>query len=357
MSTPTTVITGDLARRFPQNPLLAPKDIIPSIEGMTVECVLNPGAFTYNGKTRLLIRIAERPEQKDGIISLPVINERDQIEILEFRKDDPKLDASDPRVINHDGLDYLTTLSHLQLFSSTDGVTFTRDKETPLLTGQGSLERFGIEDPRVAKLGETYYITYSAASADGVGVGMRSTKDWKTTTRHGMIIPPHNKDCALFEETIGGTYYAFHRPSSVQLGGNYIWLSESPDLLHWGNHRCIATTRPGKWDSSRIGAGASPIRTEKGWLEIYHGADDKSRYCLGALLLDLNEPWKVLARSEKPIMEPLADYEKEGFFGNVVFTNGHVVDGDTITLYYGASDSYVCGAHLSIREILASLGK
>lgn len=355
MSTSTTVVTGDLARRFPQNPLLSPKDITPSIEGMTVECVLNPGAFTHNGKTGLLIRIAERPVQKEGIISLPVINGRDQIEILEFRKDDPKLDDSDPRVINHDGLDYLTTLSHLQLFSSTDGVSFTRDQETPLLTGKGALERFGIEDPRIAKLGDTYYITYSAASADGVGVGMRSTKDWKTTTQHGMIIPPHNKDCALFEETIGGKYYALHRPSSVQLGGNYIWLSESPDLLHWGNHRCIATTRPGGWDSSRIGAGASPIRTPEGWLEIYHGADDKSRYCLGALLLDLNEPWRVLARSEKPIMEPLAGYEKEGFFGNVVFTNGHVVNGDTVTLYYGAADSYVCGAHLSIAEILASL--
>jgi predicted GH43/DUF377 family glycosyl hydrolase len=109
------------------------------------------------------------------------------------------------------------------------------------------------------------------------------------------------------------------------------------------------------WDNARVGAGAAPIRTSQGWLEIYHGANRYHRYCLGALLLDLEQPWKVLARSQAPIMEPEAEYERTGFFGNVVFTNGHLVDGDTVTIYYGASDSVVCGARLSIREILATL--
>ena len=94
------------------------------------------------------------------------------------------------------------------------------------------------------------------------------------------------------------------------------------------------------------------IKTEEGWLEIYHGADFNHRYCLGALLLDLNDPSKVIARSEEPIMEPIAAYEQTGFFGNVVFTNGHLVDGDTITMYYGASDEVICKAELSISEIL-----
>ena len=170
-----------------------------------------------------------------------------------------------------------------------------------------------------------------------------------------MILPAHNKDCAIFGERIGGKYYALHRPSSPEIGGNYIWIAESPDLEHWGHHRCIALTRPGKWDSARIGAGASPIRTKEGWLEIYHGATKENRYCLGALLLDLHEPWKVLARSEEPIMKPVADYERTGFFGNVVFTNGHLVDGDRITMYYGASDSVICGARFSIAEILQTL--
>ena len=129
-------------------------------------------------------------------------------------------------------------------------------------------------------------------------------------------------DDAILSVHIGrynGKYYAFHRPSSPELGGNYIWLAESPDRKHWGNHKCVATTREGKWDSARVGAGAPPIRTERGWLEIYHGATHDHRYCLGALLLDLNDPSKVISRSEEPIMEPIADYEQTGFFGNVVF--------------------------------------
>jgi len=189
----------------------------------------------------------------------------------------------------------------------------------------------------------------------GVGVGLIKTTDWKHFSREGMIFPPHNKDCAIFEEKIGGKYFALHRPSSPELGGNYIWLAESPDLIHWGQHKCIATVRAGMWDSVRVGAGAAPIRTDKGWLEIYHGANSEHRYCLGALLLDINDPSKVLARSVEPIMEPTQTYEQTGFFGNVVFTNGNYVEGDTINIYYGASDEVICGAKLSISQILSTL--
>ena len=170
-----------------------------------------------------------------------------------------------------------------------------------------------------------------------------------------MILPPHNKDCALFEEKIKDRYYCLHRPSGIRLGGNFIWISSSPDLLHCGRHRCLLRTRAGKWDSARVGAGAAPIKTSKGWLAIYHGADQGHRYCLGAMLLDLDDPSKVLARSEEPLMEPHFPYEQTGFFGNVVFTNGHFVRGDELTLYYGASDEVICGATLSIEAVLASL--
>jgi predicted GH43/DUF377 family glycosyl hydrolase len=217
------------------------------------------------------------------------------------------------------------------------------------------LESFGIEDSRVTEIEGRYYLTYTVVSSAGVAVGMTSTVDWKTFTRHGVIIPPHNKDCALFPEKIGGEYYAFHRPSGLGLGGNYIWCGRSPDLLHWGDHRCVAMTRPGQWDGERLGAGAAPIRTPEGWLEIYHGADPKNRYSLGLMLCDLKDPYRVLARSTKPILEPEAAYELTGFFGNVVFTNGHVVDGDRVTVYYGASDEVICGATLSIGELLQSL--
>jgi predicted GH43/DUF377 family glycosyl hydrolase len=291
-----------------------------------------------------------------GRISFPTLDPAGGIKIHEFALDDPRLDATDPRVVRFDGRNYLTTLSHLRLVSGTDGIHFSEEPGAPPLFGEGELESYGIEDARVTRLGETFYLTYTAVSPSGVGVGLRYTRDWKNFSPAQMIFPPHNKDCALFDAPINGNYYALHRPSSPLLGGHYIWLAESPDLLHWGNHRCVATTRPGRWDSERIGAGAAPIRTEKGWLEIYHGATPEHRYCLGLLLLDLDEPWRVLARSEEPILEPLAPCEQAGFFGQVVFTNGHLVKGDEVTLYYGASDSVICGATFSLAELLNSLG-
>jgi beta-1,2-mannobiose phosphorylase / 1,2-beta-oligomannan phosphorylase len=346
---------ADLAKRFAENPILRPHDIRPSIEGMKVECLLNPGVFRFNHKIWLLLRVAERPEQKPGKTSFPILGANGEMQILEFGNSDPKLNRADPRVIGYDGKDYLTTMSHFRLVASGDGISFAEDLSYPSMFGQGELESYGIEDCRVAQIGQTYYLTFTEVSEHGVGVGLRSTTDWRTMLQHGMILPPHNKDCAIFSEPIGGKYFALHRPSSPTLGGNYIWIAESPDLVHWGQHLCLAHSRPGMWDSARVGAGAAPIRTPEGWLEIYHGANGEHRYCLGALLLDLESPWKVLARSSEPIMEPVADYERTGFFGNVVFTNGHVVDGDTVTLYYGASDSVICGARLSVQEILRTL--
>ena len=187
-------------------------------------------------------------------------------------------------------------------------------------------------------------------------IGMITTSDWRDFDRHGVVIPPANKDGALFEDKIKGDYWCIHRPTGEGLGANTMWVARSPDLEHWGRHECLATPRKDKWDSARIGAGASPVKTEKGWLEIYHGANEDNTYCLGAMLLDLDNPANVLARSDEPIMVPTTDYEKYGFFGEVIFTNGHVVDGDTVTIYYGASDEVICGAEFSIEEILRRLG-
>ena len=346
---------ADIVQRFTHNPLLRPTDLPPSDRRFEITCLLNPGVFRFQNRIWLLLRVAERPVQIAGKTSFPIFDDSGKVKLLEFDNADPKLNRDDPRAITYDGQSYLTTLSHLRLVSSEDGIHFTEDKTTPPLFGQGDDEAYGIEDCRVAQIGKTYYLTFTKVSRNGVGVGLRSTTDWRTFTHHGMIIPPHNKDCALFEETIGGKYMALHRPSSPELGGNYIWLAESPDLEHWGRHHCIAHTRPGLWDSARIGAGAAPIRTDRGWLVIYHGADKNHRYCLGAMLLDLKNPSRVLARGQEPIMEPVAEYEKTGFFGNVVFTNGHLVDGDTVTLYYGASDTVICGAKVSIKGILNTL--
>jgi predicted GH43/DUF377 family glycosyl hydrolase len=239
-----------------------------------------------------------------------------------------------------------------------DGLHFYEPDDFPTqIFGQGMLETFGIEDCRVSLIDDIYHLTYTQVSESGVGVGLMRTRDWQHFDRAGMILPPHNKDCALFEELVGGAYYCLHRPSGLGLGGNFIWIASSPDLIHWGRHHCILHTRENWWDSARVGAGASPIKTEEGWLEIYHGADHQHRYCLGAVLLDLQDPTKVLARTKEPLLEPEYDYEKSGFFGNVIFTNGHILNGDEITMYYGASDEVICGATLSVAEVLEGLLK
>jgi predicted GH43/DUF377 family glycosyl hydrolase len=344
----------DLALRNIHNPILRPEDISPSTKGMKIECLLNPGVFRFENKTWLLLRVAERPEQKDGELSFPVLK-NGSMEILSFRKDDPDLDSSDPRIIKYKCASFLTTLSHLRLVCSDDGVHFKEPQAYAPIFGEGPQESFGIEDCRVTFMDKYYHLTYTKVSPEGVGVGYMFTQNWKQFERRGMIFPPHNKDCAIFGEKLNNRYYALHRPSSPELGGNYIWISQSNDLLHWGDHKCIALTRDNYWDSARIGAGAAPIRTAEGWLEIYHGANSDHRYCLGALLLDLNNPSIVLSRSEGPIMEPAEEYELSGFFGNVIFTNGQLVDGDTLTIYYGASDEVICMAEFSIKEILASL--
>jgi predicted GH43/DUF377 family glycosyl hydrolase len=343
-------------QRFAGNPIVRPEDVRPSREDLVVACVLNPGAFRFKGRVGLLMRVAERPVQEDGWVSTPVIDPEGAggLRILRIRRDDPDLNCTDPRGFTYKGRHYLTTLSHLRLAWSEDGAHFTADA-APAVIGAGSHESYGVEDCRVELLDGGFYLTYTAVSDLGVGVGLISTQDWKWFVRHGMIFPPHNKDCALFPERVGGRYCALHRPSGLGLGGSFMWLSRSPDLVHWGDHRCLLTTRPGQWDGERIGAGAAPIRTDAGWLAIYHGADAASRYCLGALLLDRLDPARVLARSSAPLFEPVADYERKGFFGDVVFTNGHVLDGDTLTIYYGASDSVICGARASVADILRSL--
>lgn len=348
----------DLARRFPENPLMRPADLSASHPSLRIACLLNPGVFRFEGKTWLLVRVAERPEQSKVTVSFPVLTEEGEIKVTEIPLNDADLVATDARVIKFKGLDYLTTLSHLRLLCSDDGIHFHEPEGYPKLFGKGRLETFGIEDCRVVFLEEKFYLTYTAVSENGVGVGMRTTTDWKNFTHHGMVLPPHNKDAAIFEEKINGLFYMLHRPSSPDIGGNYIWLASSKDGIHWGNHSCIIRTRAGMWDSARVGAGAAPIKTAKGWLEIYHGANGAHQYCLGAFLMDLENPSKVLARTEEPIMVPTEEYELLGFFGHVVFTNGHLLadDGDTLTVYYGAADEIICGAHFSVKEILGVMG-
>jgi beta-1,2-mannobiose phosphorylase / 1,2-beta-oligomannan phosphorylase len=347
---------GNQMERYAGNPVITHRDVPPSRPDFKVLGVLNPGVARVGDETVLVLRVAEQPVSSDeGSRGSPMFDaSTGEMRVLVFRLDDPGCDFSDPRVIKTKERNYLMSMSHLRLARSRDGHHFTIDPR-PFLAASNEYETYGIEDARVTRIDDTYYVNYSAISDAGIVTALASTRDFVEVHRLGNIFHPDNKDTAIFPEKIGGLYYALHRPSTSEFGKPEIWLAQSPDLLCWGNHRRIATVRDG-WDSARIGASAVPFRTSRGWVEIYHGATKENRYCLGAMLLKADEPWVVLALSERPLVEPMAPYETEGFFGNVVFCCGATVEGDDVRIYYGAADESVACIDVTVREILDNLG-
>jgi predicted GH43/DUF377 family glycosyl hydrolase len=342
--------------RSPNNPIIEPRDVKPSRDDFEVVGVFNPGVIRFRDEVILLLRVAERPISSHPDITLTAVYDvtRGDIILKNFSKDDPENNFSDPRLIITPKQTFLTSLSHLRLARSTDGINF-KIEDTPAITPANDYETFGLEDPRIALIDDTYYISYVAVSPLGVTTCLISTNDFNSFQRHGVIFCPDNKDVVLFPEKIDDKFYALHRPVSPLFKKHQIWLAESPNLTCWGNHRASMEPRPDCWDETKIGASAVPFKIKKGWLEIYHGADRNSRYCLGAVLLDAHQPWKVIARSEKPILQPQTDYEIEGFFGNVVFSCGLLYEDEKLRIYYGVADTAVCFAELPLQDVLDNL--
>jgi predicted GH43/DUF377 family glycosyl hydrolase len=348
------------AYRYEENPLITPLDVTPYHAGFEVIGAFNAGVARYKDEILLLLRVAERPINTDqSVVIAPVYNPNtNQLDMIKLKSDDERYDFSDSRIIKDTtesaSFAYLTSISYIRIARSKDGHHFTVD-DKPFLYPSNEQETFGIEDPRVTQIDDTFYVCYSAVSPAGIGESLISTKNFIHITHHGMIFCPDNKDVTLFPEKVNGKYYALHRPTTKSIGKPEIWIAESDNLRYWGNHKHLLGLRKGMWDSGRIGGGAVPIRTDKGWLALYHGATDEHRYCMGAVLLALENPSKVLAQTDLPILEPIADYEKEGFFGNVVFSCGVVVEGDIVKMYYGVADTSMACVELSLREILDRL--
>lgn len=349
--------------RFPENPIVTQRDVKPSIEGWEVMSVFNAGVIEHEGEVLMLMRVAERPVSTDvGTVLVPVMDcdgGTARLRILEFDKADERYDFRDPRVISGPGGLYLTSISHLRLARSKDGHKFTVE-DTPSLWPDQPYEAFGLEDPRITKLGDTYYVVYKGVAPHAITQCLASTKDFAPTrgwTKHGIIFPPENMDAMVFPEKVRGKYVALHRPQPKMMGAPNMWIAYSDNLIHWGEHKFLMGCSSGTWEGGRIGGGAVPFMTERGWLEIYHAATDDDRYCLGGVLLDAEYPEKVIAKSPSPILEPEAPYETSGFKENVIFTCGAIVRGDTVTIYYGASDEVMAAAEMSVTEILDSLKK
>jgi len=351
------------AQRQSENPIITPAMVLASRPDFEVLGVFNPAVARHNGQIVLLLRVAEAPRKmSSGLAAAPIFNaETGRIEIKRWQVTSKGPDVSDPRVVVDDGHTWLTSMSHLRVARSTDGIHFEVEG-LPALSAATAYESFGIEDPRITQLDDTYWITYTAVSRYGIGTGLASTTDFRKFERHGIIFAPPNRNVAIFPEKIGGRYAALHRPMPEGLGQHSIWTASSSDLISWGNHRLVATPRLQGWDDAKVGGGAVPFRLhvgmEDGWLAIYHGVTGHPHtYCLGALLLDRHDPSKVRARSRDPILKPEAPYEREGFFGSVVFTCGALVDGDLVRIYYGAADDVIAVADLSLAEILSGLAE
>lgn len=249
--------------------------------------------------------------------------------------------------------------SHFTLAYSKDSYEFSVEP-TPWVTSSSDsyyeiYERYGIEDPRITQIKDLYYITYTAFGPYGTRVGIGCTKDFTHFERIALATEVDNKDAVLFPEKIGGYYAMIDRPSGMGRREGSIWISYSPDLVHWGRARAILNPEPG-WGSSKLGISTPPIKTEAGWLTLYHGVRDTAGgrlYRIGALLLDLQDPEKIVGSTSHFIFGPQEIYERLGDVPNVVFPCGLILEDDgIIRMFYGAADTCIGLAEARVEHIL-----
>ena len=253
-------------------------------------------------------------------------------------------------------------MSHLTVATSDDGINNWQIERTPSLKPEPEKypeELWGIEDPRITWLEELnkWVICYTAYSKVGPLVSLAMTSDFKSFNRMGPVMPPEDKDAALFPVKFKGLWAMLHRPvPKSALLGAHIWISFSPNLKHWGEHQEIIQAREGGWwDANKIGLCAPPMQTKEGWLILYHGVRTTasgSIYRLGLALLDLENPAKVIRRTDEWIFGPKAHYEREGDVDDVVFPCGWIKKKDTVFIYYGAADSRICVATADFNELV-----
>ncbi|MHC4636448.1 MAG: glycoside hydrolase family 130 protein [Planctomycetota bacterium] len=296
---------SELFKRYEGNPILKAENW-----PYPANAVFNPAAIMFNNETLLLIRVED-----------------------------------------------MRGFSHLTVARSSDGFTNWQIDPQPTLEADQTTreERWGLEDPRVIWLEEQkhFAITYTSFSEGGPIVSLAITHNFKTFARLGGLLPPEDKDACLFPRRFRGRFALIHRP--VVRGEAHIWLSFSPDLKHWGDHRVLIKTREAYWDCHRVGLACQPIETEHGWLIFYHGVRNTTAgaiYRVGMALLDIDEPWKVIRRSDEWVLGPREVYERVGDVGDVVFPSGVTIQKETdqLHLYYGAADNTVAVATAKLSD-------
>ena len=293
-------------KKYVRNPIITREDV-----SFKVNSIFNPGVTKFGDKYLLLCRV-EMPSGKSSFV-------------LAESKDGYKFKIQDKPV--------LTPEDHNEFYEYVE---------------------WGIEDARITKIEGTYYLTYTGYSRHNPLVMLSETKDFKFFKIHGPITEPSNKDCALFPEKINGFYWKVDRPSYDD--EHNIWISRSPDLIHWGGYKMLMEPEQGTWEANKIGSSSCPVRTNKGWLMLYHGVRGfgiSSIYKLGVVLLDLDKPWKVIGKSKEPIIFPEENYERVGDVNNVIFSNGLILeDNGKVKIYYSGADMNICLAESSLDYLI-----
>ncbi|RKY60275.1 MAG: glycosidase [Candidatus Latescibacterota bacterium] len=296
-----------LFRRYEGNPILTPRNW-----PYPANSVFNPGAAQVDGETLLLVRVED-----------------------------------------------MRGFSHLTVARSWDGRTNWVVDPEPALEPEPNIreEQWGLEDPRIVFLEDEgkYAVTYVSFSQGGPLISLALTEDFRRFERRGPLLPPEDKDASLFPKRFGGRFALIHRP--IIRGEAHIWISFSPDLKYWGEHRVLLPVRAGWWDCHKVGLGPQPMETSEGWLVIYHGVRRTASgnlYRLGLALLDLEDPCKVIRRSQEWVFSPKEDYELIGDVPGVVFPCGAVADEEKneLRMYYGAADTFVALAVADMDEVI-----
>jgi predicted GH43/DUF377 family glycosyl hydrolase len=365
--------------------LISPKDIKPTSKKLEVVGVFNPAAARLpNGDIILYVRVAEKmkdeasEDRKYYYVPRCVGKKTCKIQFDKFKKEEVQLKSSSD-IVFKDETKRLLFISHFRrIVLDKTGFRIKSIDKRPSFSGLKSNGELGVEDPRIAKIGEKYIMTYVSLSRQGnISTSLAVSKDCMKWDRKGMIFSEQNKDVSLFPEKFNKFYYAFNRPESgFQFTPPHMWISSSKDLVNWGHNRPLTLSRKGKWDYERVGAGPPPVKTEKGWLLLYHGVIERDRnapvvvsgssvvrtsasYEVGAALFDLKSPRNLIAKSPEPIIAPAKSYEKSGFVNNVVFPTGLIMDenGKDLLLFSGGADSVTTVKKISLKDVLKAMKK
>lgn len=368
--------------------IIKPSNLKPSSKELEIIATINPGAIRLpNNDIMLYVRVIERliKNQDEKFHYSPRMVGEDKYELVIDKFSKSSIKEKNPLdFILKDETKRLTYISHIRraVLDKTGFKIKSIDKK-PSFYGLSWDSELGVEDPRISKIDRLYVMTYVGLSKTAnISTYLAISNDCKNWYRRGIIFEEQNKDVVIFPELINQEYFAFNRPEgSFEFSKPHIWTSYSKNLEDWGRSKPLILSKRGSWDTNRAGAGPPPIKTEKGWLFLYHAVNEKIRkergsmgllksflgikktrlsYNVGALLLDLKNPSKILAKTKNPILRPIKKYERGTFEKkDVVFPTGTVVDLNKkdLLIYSGGGDIVTTAKKVSLKEIFEKLEK